>query len=148
SIAARVCGVVRRDLGKRHTAQLSGESRTQRDNFHRRALRSISVLGSSQPAGTMLEKSASIGPRIIDRSDQGCSSICFEIGRKKTHSSIWHWHDWTCADIARRSSIAPLASAAFLTTISTSLKVWSTATSLSPSWNNETKNWIRGKPRT
>jgi len=30
----------------------------------------------------MLEKSASICPRIIDRSDQGCSSICFEIGRK------------------------------------------------------------------
>src|SRR5262249_15277448 len=49
SIAARVCGVVRRDLGKRHTAQLSGESRTQRDNFHRRALRSISVLGSKFP---------------------------------------------------------------------------------------------------
>jgi len=66
----------------------------------------------------MLEKSASIGRRIIDRSDQGCSSICFEIGRKKRiHLSgigmIGH------ARILRRSAIAPLASAAFLTTIST-----------------------------
>src|SRR4051812_23933567 len=31
-----VCGVFRRDLGERYAAQLSGKSRTQRDDFHRR----------------------------------------------------------------------------------------------------------------
>src|SRR5258707_9928301 len=29
-----VCGVIRRDIGKRHTAQLGGEARTERDNLH------------------------------------------------------------------------------------------------------------------
>ena len=39
----RVCGIVRRDLRKRHTAQLGGEAWTQRDDFHRRGLRSFIV---------------------------------------------------------------------------------------------------------
>src|SRR6202022_1736930 len=34
----RIGGVVRGDVGKRHAAQFSGESRTQRDNVHRQVL--------------------------------------------------------------------------------------------------------------
>src|SRR5258708_15046654 len=29
-----VCGVIRRDIGKRHAAQLGGEALTERDNLH------------------------------------------------------------------------------------------------------------------
>src|SRR5262245_33048256 len=38
-----VGGVVRRDLGQRHAAQLGGKARTQRDDVHRRVLRCFCV---------------------------------------------------------------------------------------------------------
>src|SRR5258708_30569917 len=34
----RIGGIFRSDIGKRHTAQFGGESRTQRDHVHRQAL--------------------------------------------------------------------------------------------------------------
>src|SRR5260370_23383414 len=34
----RICGIVRGDIRKRHTAQFGGESRTQRHNVHRQVL--------------------------------------------------------------------------------------------------------------
>jgi hypothetical protein len=49
-----VRGVVGRDLGERHAAQLGGEARTQRDDFHRRALHRFGVCSAfhqNQPAG-------------------------------------------------------------------------------------------------
>ena len=49
-----VCGGIRRDLGKRHTAELGGKARTQRDDFHQRTLsrlRGYSTFHQNRPAG-------------------------------------------------------------------------------------------------
>jgi hypothetical protein len=77
-----VRGGVRRDLGEGHAAQLGGEARTQRNDFHRRALHRFGVSSTfpqNRPAGKEALYAWEIGlllPRVctlahaVDEADQ------------------------------------------------------------------------------
>src|SRR5262245_57264444 len=53
-----ICGVVRRDFGQRHAAQLGSKARTQRDDLHRRA----PVTSIAQPSTTPADPQGSAPP--------------------------------------------------------------------------------------
>jgi hypothetical protein len=68
-----VSGVVRGDLGKRHAAQLGRETRTQRDDLHRRGLRRygvyLKIFHQNRPAGKEARHAWEPGPLRAIRVD-------------------------------------------------------------------------------
>src|SRR5215510_3169206 len=79
-----VGGVVRRDLGQRHAAQLGGKAWTQRDDVHRRVLRRFYVCSGlssktdaparprSQPSTGLASRTTLAASPMIARSANGC----------------------------------------------------------------------------